>query len=355
VNIKKHGRHYILKIDGRRRRLCTVEEAEFRQSSRGKRRRTEDQLWAFLQQLAQAKTAAAAQKPSAHTVLIQWLESMSATRNPRTVTSYRSTATHYMSAVPDHPLEAYNSPQQTTFLKHLPSALSPHSVNLHLRQLQIAWRWAERQGLIAKAPAVEKLRLTTPEIRAFSDADLDQIEAELRQQLINPRPDRIRNYQNHLRAHLLLRYTGFRAGEVISLRLDSIDLERQLIHIVPDRGWQPKSRRIESVPISAALLQHLRRDRREGQEVYYLDNGQGRPAYSSRDNFTQAFSRLLKRIGITDRKPIHGYRSSLATRLLQAGTDLVTVQRILRHRQIETTRRYIDSDHLDLRKAIDLI
>lgn len=356
MKIARHGDHYILKHEGRRIRLCKVQDAMHRQTFRGLRKRTESELAAYLQVLAMEATRKAQAIVMAHQVLTDWVAAMVRSRSPRTVVSYQSTVTYYMRSVSDHPLDKFQAQHQTLFMEGLPEGLSPYSVNLHLRQLQIAWRWAEGQGLIARAPKVTKLRLTPPEIKAFTDKDLDEIEQELRWKLVEgPRKDRLRYYLSHYRAHVMLRYTGLRAGEMVTLKLSGIDVERQLIRILPDGEWQPKSRRLDVIPMADKLRHFLRQDLsgREPGEVYYLDSGEGDPMYRTRDNFTQAFTRILQRIGISGKKPIHGYRSSLATRLIQSGVDLVTVQRILRHSQLETTRRYIDSDHLDLRHAID--
>ena len=52
---------------------------------------------------------------------------------------------------------------------------------------------------------------------------------------------------------------------------------------------------------------------------------------------------------VAEARGLHTY----ATRLLESGADIVTVQKLMGHSDIETTRQYLDPDEALKRKAVN--
>jgi len=50
---------------------------------------------------------------------------------------------------------------------------------------------------------------------------------------------------------------------------------------------------------------------------------------------------------------LHKFRHTYATRLLESGTDIVTVQRLLGHSDLDTTKRYLNPDVDRKRSAVN--
>ena len=49
---------------------------------------------------------------------------------------------------------------------------------------------------------------------------------------------------------------------------------------------------------------------------------------------------------------LHKFRHTYATRLLESGCDIVTVQRLMGHSDLDTTRQYLNPDEDLKRKAV---
>ena len=84
-----------------------------------------------------------------------------------------------------------------------------------------------------------------------------------------------------------------------------------------------------------------------------LDNGRGKPLYSSLGDLTKSMRKALQKVGIENAKPLHSFRSTVATELLAGDSaNPVQVQKLLRHQSIQTTMSYLNSDHM---KQVDLV
>lgn len=128
---------------------------------------------------------------------------------------------------------------------------------------------------------------------------------------------------------------GLRISEVVALRVQDIDAARMLIHVI---GKGDKER---IVPLSQVLLEALRNYwRRYRPAKPWLFPGPGRSRPVCTDTIRAACVRARDAVGLGKRVTPHSLRHSFATHLLEAGTDLRTVQALLGHSQISTTAFY---------------
>lgn len=138
------------------------------------------------------------------------------------------------------------------------------------------------------------------------------------------------------RTILMLIYSaGLRVGEVVRLRIEDIDGARKTVHI---RGAKGKKERYTL--LADSMLEVLREYYREYRPKEFLFEGaDGRRHYSER-SVQHIFERTAKRAGIHKRVSVHSLRHSFATHLLEGGTDLRYIQKLLGHNSTKTTEIY---------------
>lgn len=139
---------------------------------------------------------------------------------------------------------------------------------------------------------------------------------------------------------------GLRASEVIRLRVADIDGRRMCLRIE-----QGKRKRDRYGLLSPRLLEELRGYWRAAEprpEDWLFPGGTaGRPI--TRITAHRAFHTAKAAAGIGKGGGLHSLRHAFATHLLEAGTDLHTIQRLLGHGSIRTTLRYF---HLSERRLM---
>jgi len=125
------------------------------------------------------------------------------------------------------------------------------------------------------------------------------------------------------------RCVGLRVSEVISLKIEDIDSKRMIIHIKNAKG-----RKDRVVPLSQKVLELLREYFKQYRPKEYLFNGQNSLKYSS-----SSCNQIVKKY-LGEKYHIHQLRHSCATNLLENGTDLKIIQKILGHSNVKTTEIY---------------
>ena len=104
------------------------------------------------------------------------------------------------------------------------------------------------------------------------------------------------------------------------------------------------------VTLSETLLPILREYFTLYKPVIWLFEGQdSREHYSSR-SAQQIFKEAYRKLGIPSQCSFHSLRHTFATHLLENGTDISFIQKLLGHNDIKTTLRYTQISKKDIGK-----
>lgn len=136
---------------------------------------------------------------------------------------------------------------------------------------------------------------------------------------------------------------GLRVSEITGLEIKDIDEDRRLLLIRKAKG---KKDRI--VSLSPVMLVMLREYQTKHKPEKYLFEGQYKgTAYSSR-SLELIIKAAKDKAGIKKTGSMHMLRHSFATHLLEKGTDVVFIQKLLGHNNLKTTLRYLHVTNKDL-------
>ncbi len=135
--------------------------------------------------------------------------------------------------------------------------------------------------------------------------------------------------------------TGLRIGEIFSLRWSQVDLEKRILTV-----FAPKTEKLREVPINEETLKVLEAwwlGRKN--EIVFYNPETGKPFVDLKAGFALA----CRKAGISG-VTWHTLRHTFASRLVNRGVDIVTVQELLGHSTVTVTMRYTHTN-LDSKRA----
>ena len=138
------------------------------------------------------------------------------------------------------------------------------------------------------------------------------------------------------RVMLMVAYAaGLRLGELVHLKVTDIDSHRMMIRVEQGKGNKDRY-----TLLSQRLLNELRAYWKTYRPKTWLFPGKTPDKPLTESSIQKALIVAKIKSGIRKTGGIHALRHCFGTHLLEAGTDLRTIQVLMGHRSIETTARY---------------
>ena len=218
--------------------------------------------------------------------------------------------------------------------------VSPATVNRELACLKTLFNKAVEWGKIETSPikAVKKFKENNVKERILSASEVGRLlEAagpEIRPVLITALN------------------TGMRRGEILSLKWEDVNFVKGFILIE-----NSKSGRSRKVPMNNLVIETLRAVPRVAEHVFF--NPETKTHIKDvKTGFKSACSRAKEKpddkkdpgiVGVR----FHDLRHTAASKMIEAGVDLVTVSKILGHSSIQMTMRYAHPTPENMRLAVE--
>ncbi len=143
------------------------------------------------------------------------------------------------------------------------------------------------------------------------------------------------NNSKHKMAMMLIYSCGLRRSELINLKLAHIDSKRKMLSVINSKGKKDRM-----IPLSRQTIQKMKSYYEEYRPKEFFIEGQypGKPLTAS--SLQKVFERAMIKAQIHKPYTIHCLRHSIATHLLENGTDLRYIQVFLGHKSSKTTEIY---------------
>jgi len=151
----------------------------------------------------------------------------------------------------------------------------------------------------------------------------------------------------HRMVLMFLYYTGIRLNEIVNLKWEDIDFQRNVIHLKIAKG--EKERVIFFHDKLKNFIEYFN-FKKEG--IVFVSNHGGK--YGKR-TIQAIVGSAAKRAGISKSITPHVLRHSFATHLLEAGADIRHIQKLLGHASLQTTQIYTHVANKDIKKLAKLL
>jgi site-specific recombinase XerD len=228
------------------------------------------------------------------------------------------------------PVEAVDKHKISAYIDYLlDKRLAPKTINCHLGTIRGFYRYLldeEDRKIVNPVSRGRSLRLARPLPKHLRD---EEVVLFLRS--IKSRRDRA--------MFMLMLRCGLRVEEVANLSLNAIDYLQNRLFVYNGKGGKDRVVYISNDAVEAlAEYLRVRRPTTREKNIFLVEKGRCRGKPISVRGIQKRIEFYAQKCGVD--VSCHQLRHTMATQLLNADADLVTIQDLLGHTRIKTTQRY---------------
>jgi len=255
-----------------------------------------------------------------------------------TVRNYMSTLRRFALWL-DVPIEEATNKKILQYIDYLLDyGLQPKTINSHLDSIRGFYEYLrDVENMTIQNPVKRgyALRLSRPLPRYLRDEEVEKLFAVIRK----PRDRAI---------FMLMLRCGLRVEEVADLTIRAMDLKRRKMAVEEGKGGKGRVVYISHDALDA-LAEYLRvRPSSMVKNIFLVEKGPYSGKAISVRGIQKRMEYYAKKAGL--KVSSHQLRHTMATQLLNADADLVTIQDLLGHSRIKTTQRYCQVSNLKVQR-----
>lgn len=265
--------------------------------------------------------------------------------SPATIITYQNTFRNFKEWCGENEIIDVTEITERTIKKYLlyckkERENKPTSINHKIRNLRMLFNYMEETGIIKKDKnPMTKIKTIKEDVKieVFSDYHIRQMLNYYRR--IRTRDKTFWAYRDYTMI-VVLYGTGIRLGELASLEWRNVDLINKNITVFGKKRIQ------RSIPVVEKLSKELAEYRIFCERYFnklgkfvFVDNENIKLSKNAIQNI---FKRLKKIMNFRDvRLSCHTFRHTFAHRMLTAGCDIFTLQKMLGHSTLDMTKKYL--------------
>jgi integrase len=259
---------------------------------------------------------------------------------PTTVALYREGLRTLIRLLGDRELGSYSTLDLEKFKALRLKEVSPSKVNIDFANMKAFFQRAVTWGLLEKNPCkgVKLLKIPPRRPPFLTREDfcrlLDTVQDQWFRELI-----------------IFAASTMMRAGEIVNLTWNSVDMGRRVILVENTLEHRLKTTQPHAVPMNGDVYSIL--SQKKGRVGIVFPNPRG--GKLKVDHISHKFKKHVKRAGISEDLHFHCLRHTGASWLVQAGVSIYAVQKLLGHSDIKVTMMYSHLVTTEMHESVNKI